>query len=222
MCDSCIEWGGHRWHKKGSGYYMRTVRLHQAIWERANGSVPAGFHLHHKNEDKTDNRLENLELLSHADHNRMHIHRMHAHQEKAVVNSQAVLRRNEAERLKRALVCVVCGGTFHSKSKRPTRFCSSACVESARSGAFSSDARLCEYCGGSYTATRRVQRYCSKRCNTLAATERAATLTVRAVSCDNCGTEFESKRSNARFCQHSCALAFHTNNRFRGKVADHS
>lgn len=28
--------------------------------------------VHHKNHDRTDNRLENLELMSHSDHARMH------------------------------------------------------------------------------------------------------------------------------------------------------
>ena len=42
--------------------------LHRAIWESANGEIPQGFHIHHRNNDSTDNRLENLELQSKSAH----------------------------------------------------------------------------------------------------------------------------------------------------------
>lgn len=48
------------------------LRLHQRVWEHHNGHIPQGWHVHHKNGDKTDNRLENLECLSAADHMRLH------------------------------------------------------------------------------------------------------------------------------------------------------
>ncbi len=36
---------------------------HRFVWEQHYGSIPKGFIIHHKNHDKTDNRVENLELL---------------------------------------------------------------------------------------------------------------------------------------------------------------
>lgn len=38
------------------------------VWETANGPIPEGMGIHHKNEDKLDDRLENLELVSKAEH----------------------------------------------------------------------------------------------------------------------------------------------------------
>src|SRR5271166_2148882 len=45
---------------------------HVLVWERANGAIPEGFQTHHKNENKLDNRLENLELVDALTHKRIH------------------------------------------------------------------------------------------------------------------------------------------------------
>lgn len=45
---------------------------HVVVWEAANGPVPPGHQVHHRNEDKLDNRLENLELVDALTHKRLH------------------------------------------------------------------------------------------------------------------------------------------------------
>lgn len=47
-------------------------REHRVVWEEAHGPIPKGYHVHHRNGDITDNRLENLELMSAGDHTRHH------------------------------------------------------------------------------------------------------------------------------------------------------
>ncbi len=66
--------GGHITKK---GY--RRIRVdgkprmeHVVIWERYHGSIPPTYQVHHKNENKLDNRIENLELLSPLAHKRIH------------------------------------------------------------------------------------------------------------------------------------------------------
>jgi hypothetical protein len=62
------------WLYEGNRYYERyKKRLHRAVWEYHNGPIPKGFHVHHKDNNRANNSLENLELLSHTDHAKLHM-----------------------------------------------------------------------------------------------------------------------------------------------------
>lgn len=39
--------------------------VHRLVWEAFNGPIPEGFEINHKDEDKCNNALENLELVTH-------------------------------------------------------------------------------------------------------------------------------------------------------------
>ena len=47
------------------------VKEHKLVWTNANGDIPGGHVIHHKNGIKDDNRLENLELMTTSEHNRL-------------------------------------------------------------------------------------------------------------------------------------------------------
>jgi len=64
------------WHDK-KGYATvwisgKSVKVHVLVWEMANGRKPSGSEIHHIDEDKGNYCLENLELLTSADHQRIH------------------------------------------------------------------------------------------------------------------------------------------------------
>ena len=50
----------------------KSIKIHVLVWERANGRKPKGFGLHHKDFNKCNFALDNLELLSLSDHRKLH------------------------------------------------------------------------------------------------------------------------------------------------------
>lgn len=62
-------------------------RVHRVVWEAFNGPIPDRLEVNHKNLDRMDNRLENLELLTHRD-NVNHAHAIYAEQRKHLPKGQ--------------------------------------------------------------------------------------------------------------------------------------
>lgn len=53
----------------------RPIRRSRLVWEETHGPVPLGHHIHHKNHDPLDDRIENLECLPASVH--LHYHAQH-------------------------------------------------------------------------------------------------------------------------------------------------
>lgn len=50
----------------------KSVYEHRWLWEQAHGPIPRGYVVHHKNEVKLDNRLDNFALEYRGSHNKIH------------------------------------------------------------------------------------------------------------------------------------------------------
>lgn len=89
----------------------RWILEHRFVAEQILGrSLATNEHVHHINGDRADNRAENLQVLTNAEH--QHVHRHWLLQTKQV-----------------ALTCETCGKAFTKKPSRVTKhnFCSNAC-----------------------------------------------------------------------------------------------
>jgi len=57
-----------------------TTGFHRLVWEREHGPIPPGMLVHHKDENKRNNKPWNLELKTRGDHNREH-HQVYKNEE---------------------------------------------------------------------------------------------------------------------------------------------
>lgn len=65
---------GKKFTLRNHGYYELTTDdrclMHRYVWEKERGKIPKGWDIHHLNEVKSDNRVENLECLPKSEHTR--------------------------------------------------------------------------------------------------------------------------------------------------------
>ena len=50
----------------------RTIAVHRLVWEARHGPIPEGMVIHHINGDQQDNRIENLQMVTPAEHRHIH------------------------------------------------------------------------------------------------------------------------------------------------------
>ena len=64
---------GKSYYLCGQYFQRKGVRLHRRVWEYHNGEIPAGCHIHHKDGDRSNNDVGNLELLPGREHSSLHM-----------------------------------------------------------------------------------------------------------------------------------------------------
>lgn len=119
-----------KWMHKDDGraytYYWegdkkRYIYRYQWVWICANGPIPDGYSIHHRNHIKTDDRIENLEEMPRGEYSRLH---------EPETRALSILARGEQpiSEDERYRVCETCGKTFAIKLRaKSNRFCSLPC-----------------------------------------------------------------------------------------------
>ena len=141
------------------GRYFQRPRdgeiLHRKVWERNRGHIPPGFQIHHIDEDRTNNAIENLECLTPQEH----LGVRHSH-EPALASARAWHATDEGfawhsrhyrEKLKpvfskmAAVHCVICGAERQVRAVdiNRTKTCGDRCrATKKRRDKRTSDARI--------------------------------------------------------------------------------
>lgn len=67
---------GKKFTLRNNGYFSLShgsrMLMHRYVYEKEIGKIPDGWDIHHINQDKTDNRIENLECLPKSEHTRLY------------------------------------------------------------------------------------------------------------------------------------------------------
>lgn len=179
-----------------TGYYLSTKktdigrreRLHCYVWRYNNGAIPKGFHVHHANEDKGNNDIENLRCIKGRTHTKYHSSK------KAVENYEDICKKLLERAVPKAaqwhgtaagkawhsqhaketianmketrFVCNYCGKEFFRKPIWKSKYCSNNCKSGARRrSGVDNEMRQCPVCGGDFSVNKySAQRCCSPRC----------------------------------------------------------
>lgn len=69
-----LVFNGIKFTLRNNGYYSRTDGdrglMHRYVWEFYKSKIPAGYDIHHIDHNKENNKIENLELYTKAEHSR--------------------------------------------------------------------------------------------------------------------------------------------------------
>lgn len=199
-------------HDRSCYYWSKSHKpLHRAIWEKANGPIPEGYVIHHKDGNTLNNTLENLECLSKTEHSTYH-----GKEHGGIVTAET----------KATLVCDVCGAHFEGSTGHRQYFtCSEHCRNIAQRvvqrylGAIDYVPQVqqrkstrhevtCANCGTVFSSVKATARFCSKKCRD-AYTWREGKTSIQkngyiTLTCAVCGKEFKSRNKDARCCSQSC------------------
>jgi len=181
ISESIQEFNGERYYRCGKYFQRSGRRLHIAVWEDANGPVPAGHHIHHRDNDRAHNQLTNLQLkearLHISDHQRGHRRAL----SEAALEAAALWHRSDQGRtwhrehyertagclhVDADMDCAHCGKRFSGRVNGLTRFCSNNCKTKARKASGVDDeSRRCVHCGGAFTINKYAStKTCSRKC----------------------------------------------------------
>lgn len=175
-----------------TGYYRNSTlrkRMHRYVWEYYNGSIPEGYHIHHKDKDKSNNDISNLEAIPFSVHAKIHnTENAQLRYDEMVVNLRENAQpkavewhksedgrqwhKEQYERTKHKLhpeqtmVCEMCGKEYVGKQSAENRFCSNKCRAAwRRKSGVDNEMRICTYCGAEFIINKysKVQT-CSRAC----------------------------------------------------------
>jgi ribosomal protein S27AE len=179
---------------RGERYFSRgRTRMHVAVWEYYHGKVPAGYHIHHKNENTHDNRIENLEAKPGGEH-------ISEHSKKRFNNNEAWARSFQEAGIAKA-------PDWHRSDAGRKWHSEHALQNTAHIHQNSIDA-TCDCCGISFKTSpirQNRHRFCSNKCKSK--WRRDNKVDHINYTCSKCNKVFvASKYDSRQFCGRSCAM----------------
>lgn len=179
-----------------TGYYLsnkptyqgKRERLHRYVWRYFNGPIPNGFHIHHADEDKGHNDIENLRCIPGTLHTRHHANEYAANNYQEILENldknvrpkacewhksdagRAWHKEHYAMSIGKAEPvlhkCQVCGKEYFSKKKVQSKFCGNNCRAAYRRKLGADDeTRTCKVCGKEFTTNKYTNtKCCSREC----------------------------------------------------------
>ena len=170
-------------------YWISTdyprIRAHRWVWINSHGVIPKGYHIHHKDEDKSNNDISNLELISASQHCLLHwtpekkkraaIHcdkirpltkKWHTSAEGLAWHKLHALKCKFGKNEPKDFICQICYTSFKSSKLSNVKFCSNNCKSQWRRNSGLDDIQVeCFRCYTPFTKNKYAKTvHCSKQC----------------------------------------------------------
>jgi hypothetical protein len=169
----------------------KRIRLHRYVWMKHNGPIPNGFEVHHKDKNRLNNAIDNLDLIPGKVHQKVHGEllsdlertRIRDNMINLVIPKAKAWHKSEEGRSwhrehakkvatkmqPREYICLQCKTEFQKKPFGTNKFCSNKCRAAWRRDQHIDDIeKVCVICGGNYFANKyQNTKTCSLVCKDL-------------------------------------------------------
>lgn len=199
-----IEYNGikYREHPKQPYFYCArkgkrySRSLHRQMWYDVYGEIPAGHDIHHKDGNPYNNTIENFEVISRSDHQRIHaIQRVKENREWFIKFQKKGIE------LAKEWHASDAGIEWHRQHAKNFNF-----------GNFEYGNGECANCGKHFVRKSWQNEFCSNNCKSIS--RRKSGVDNITQNCARCGTEFiKNKYARVKFCTRSCAAKQRISNR---------
>lgn len=188
-----IELDGIRFYRDGKGYWIsgngkgKFKRLHIYVWEKHNGPVPKGYHVHHIDHNTDNNDIENLVLMEKYEHLSYHSRLQDKDTQRKLLAENArpkAIEWHKSEEGRKwhkehyettkdklhqkvVITCKVCGKKAEvGRGGAGNKFCSNKCKSQYRRNmGFDNIEKECVICGRKLVTNKySPARFCSKEC----------------------------------------------------------
>ena len=200
--------------KSKSGHFDGSSGIHRAVWSYVNGEIPQGYEIHHKDDDKANNSIGNLQLVTKSEHLKIHYPQKHKAKQKEFICKKCGEKfiaisngRNFycPECRHPTKICLECGKQFKPAVGNKATFCSLSCALKHRHKDHR-EKKNCPVCGKEFEVRKsHINVYCSPECRKIAVLERQEKNYTRI--CPVCGKSFQSEKKAAKYCSKDCSAA---------------
>ena len=152
--DNCQIFNNVKYYQHKKEHYRAAQNLHKVVYRYYFGDTPEGYEIHHKDLNKSNNDISNLQCLTSMQHHQIH----------------AALQRKKKEKKSRELKsgirdCPICGNAFYYDSGKHVLTCSKECAKKLNvKTRLEKRKKICPVCGKEFIPLHKTIKTCSPHC----------------------------------------------------------